>query len=63
MDNSIDIMALNFKEQFELFMKIKDKKARFALQEWLSDELIEINLKLNDYYDKLEIQKKTQEKQ
>lgn len=56
MKNEIDIMALNFKEQFELFMKIKDKKARFALQEWLSDELIAINLELDKYYEDREKQ-------
>lgn len=56
MKNEIDIMALNFKEQFELFMKIKDKNARFALQEWLSDELIAINLELDKYYEDREKQ-------
>ena len=56
MKNEIDIMALNFKEQFELFMKIKDKKARFVLQEWLSDELIAINLELDKYYEDREKQ-------
>lgn len=62
MKNEIDLMILDFEEQFKLFTKIKDSKARWALKETLWVDLTKINMELDCYYEKLE-KRKAQKKQ